>query len=137
MEKPSSGTGISEDDVLLILTALLVCVTGGFSILLADIWHINIAWVFAAWNSIGVVFLFIEDFGRRVREPSFAVFLGVWALLHGALVVILMRWMPALRMIPYLIVEMLIGYVLADLIFDIRPLRKIRQVVHSIGTTTT
>jgi hypothetical protein len=112
------------DRLLLIGAALLVCaiVTGSF--LLAIIFHVSSAWVFVAWNSIAVVPTFIRDFRTHLRKPSFLAFLFAWALVHGLLVVTLMRWMSILAMLPILTVELTVGFVLAEYLFDIRPEQK-------------
>lgn len=118
------GSGGCLDILLLIGAALLVCaiVTGSF--LLAIIFHVNSAWVFVAWNSIVLVPIFIRDFRTHLRRPSFLAFLFAWALIHGLLVVALMRWMSIFAMLPILAVELTVGFVLADYLFGVRPEEK-------------
>ena len=113
-----------RDKVLLVGAALLVCVVGVGAFWLADLYHLSAVWVFVAWNSIGLVPLFIRDFRTHLRKPSFLAFLFAWALIHGLLVVTLMRWMSILAMVPILAVELTVGFVLADYLFGIRPEEK-------------
>ena len=109
------------DKVLLIGTALLVCIIGTGSFLLAIIYHVNPLWVFAAGNAILMVPLFIRDFRSHLRKPSFVAFLFAWALIHGLLVATLMRWMSIAAMLPLLAIELTAGVAAADFIFGIRP----------------
>src|SRR5262249_51211141 len=109
------------DKVLLIATALLVCITGLAAFWLADFYHVSPIWVFVAWNSILLVPLFIRDFRTHLRRPSFVVFLIAWALIHGLLIATLMRWLSIAAIVPFMAIELTIGLVLADYMFGIRP----------------
>jgi len=113
-----------KDRVLLYLTALLVCVTGVGAFWLADLYHVNPVWVFFLGNSILLVPLFVRDFRSHLRKPAFVVFLAIWALAHGLLVATLMRWLSILRIFPFMLIELFVGLVLADYLFDARPNRE-------------
>lgn len=113
-----------RDKVLLVGAALLVCVVGVGAFWLADLYHVSAVWIFVAWNSIALVPLFIRDFRTHLRKPSFVAFLFAWTLIHGLLVVALMRWMSMLAMLPILAAELTVGFVLADYMFGIRPEQK-------------
>jgi hypothetical protein len=109
------------DKVLLIVVSLLVCVIGGAAFWLADEYHFNPLWVFAAWNSILLVPILIKDFRLHLKKPSFVVYLVAWAFIHGLLVAALMRWFSVPAMLPFLAVEIIAGLVAADYFFDIQP----------------
>jgi len=112
------------DRGLLIGTALLVGTTSVGSFWLADYFHVNPIWVFAAWNSILMVPLFIKDFRANLKKPSFVAYLVAWALIHGLLVATLMRWLSIPAMLPFLAIELIGGLLAADYFFDIQPSKK-------------
>jgi len=124
VERTSASRTQLSNSTLLILTALLICVAGVGSFWLADIYHANPVWVFLAWNCIGILAFFVEDFGAQIKKPSFVAFLVVWALLHGGTVALLMRWISLPMMLPFFFIEGVAGYLLANIIFDIRPGKK-------------
>jgi len=112
------------DRFLLIGTALFVGTTGVSSFRLADYFKVNPVWVFAAWNSIVMMPLFIKDFRAHLRKPSFVAYLVAWALIHGVLVATLMRWISIPGMVPFLAIELVAGLLAADYFFDIQPAQK-------------
>jgi hypothetical protein len=77
--------------------------------------------VFVAGNSIVLVPIFVRDFRTQVRKPSFVAYLAAWAVIHGLFVATLMRWFSIAAMIPFLAIELTLGYFVADYFFDIRP----------------
>ena len=95
----------SHDTLLLILTALVVCVFLVGSVLLIERYHIRSVWYFLAWHSIFVAVVFIDDFGARIKKPSFAAFISLWALIHGTMIALLMPWMSIVAMIPLIAIE--------------------------------
>jgi|SRR5882762_2563504 len=109
------------DRVLLICTALFVGTTSVGSFWLADYFQVKPVWVFASWNSILMVPLFIRDFRCHLNKPSFVAYLVAWALIHGLLVATLMRWLSIPAMLPFLAIELIAGLLAADYFFDIRP----------------
>src|SRR6266481_9867818 len=122
--KPESGGTLPSrclDRLLLVGAALLVCVMGGAAFWFAEDYRVNPAWIFVAWNSIWLVPLFIRDFRNHLRRPSFVAFLGAWAVIHGLLVVTLMRWLSIPAMLPILAIELAAGLAAADFAFGIRP----------------
>ena len=46
-----------KDWILLVITALLVCVAGGAAFWLADLHHVSPLWIFLLFNSIGIIAL--------------------------------------------------------------------------------
>ena len=109
------------DRMLLAGSALLVCVTTGASFLLGDIYHINPAWLFLAWNSILLLLSVGRGFRGSFKNPYFIVFFVAWMSVHGAVVVSLMRWVRMLYWIPLMAAELFIGYVIANWLFGILP----------------
>src|SRR5262249_42502357 len=115
------GQGRWADRIRLVGVALLVCMIGTASFLVGIIYHLNPAWIFVGWNSIGIAALFIDDFRTHLKKPAFVTFLVAWAVIHGLFVVTLMRWLSIPAMLPFLAIELTVGYFLADVMFDIRP----------------
>ena len=114
-----------RDQVLLVGSAVLVCVVGGISFYAAEeVYHINPAWVFFAWNSIFFGFILGKGFRRQFKKPQFVVFFVVWMALHGTVVVMLMRWIHMVYWVPFMGLELFIGFLTASLIFDARPERR-------------
>ncbi len=109
------------DKVLLVGSALVVCVVGGGAFWIAEDYHVKPAWVFFAWNSILMAPLFLRDFRTHLRKPFFVIYLAAWAAVHGLLIVGLMRWVPLGYWLICILIEGTIGLVLADYLFGIRP----------------
>jgi hypothetical protein len=107
------------DRVLLFGTGLLVCIAGVGSGILGEIYHVNSAWLFFAWNSILLIPLVGGDFRSQLKRPSFILFFFAWMIMHGLTVLGLMRWVDVLYWIPLLAVELFIGYFAAYCLFDI------------------
>ena len=116
-ERPGSGC---LDKFLLLGAALLVCILGVAAFWIADVYHVNPMWVFFLWNSMFLVPIFIKDFRGHLRKPAFLAFLLIWGLAHGLVVVALMRWTPISAWILGISLELVVGYVVADRVFDIR-----------------
>jgi hypothetical protein len=115
-----SRAGGCLDRVFLVGAALVVCVVGGAAFWIADAYHINAMWVFLLWNSLFIVHLAFKDFRTHLRKPTFVAFLIVWGIVHGVVVVAMMRRIPATLWILVISFELLVGYLLADRIFGIR-----------------
>ncbi len=112
------------DRVRLVCTAMLVCVIGGSSFLLGEIYHINPAWLFLSWNSIWLLVSVGKRFRIHFKKPEFAAFFLLWMAVHGTVVVMLMRWVHMLYWVPLMGLELFVGFLSADLLFGIRPDRK-------------
>jgi FtsH-binding integral membrane protein len=115
------------DRLLMIGAALLVCMIGVGAFAIADHYHSNPAWVFVAWNSIFIALSFVRRFRSHLKKPSFVAYLFVWAVIHGLLVVTLMRWFSIPAMLPFLAIELTLGVLAADYFLDIRPDDKEKQ----------
>ncbi len=103
---------------------MLVCVIGGSSFLLGEIYHINPAWLFLSWNSIWLLVSVGKRFRIHFKKPEFAAFFLLWMAVHGTVVVMLMRWVHMLYWVPLMGLELFVGFLSADLLFGIRPDRK-------------
>jgi hypothetical protein len=117
LKRPSSGC---LDRVFLIGAAFLVCVLLVAAFWIADAYHINAMWVFLLWNSLFIVHLSFKDFRTHLRKPAFVGFLIAWGVVHGVVVVAMMRRIPVVLWIFVISFELLVGYLLADRIFGIR-----------------
>jgi hypothetical protein len=72
------------------------------------------------WNSLFIVHLSFKDFRTHLRKPAFVAFLIAWGVVHGVVVVAMMRRIPVVLWIFVISFELLIADVLADYIFAIR-----------------
>jgi len=107
------------DKFLLLGAAFVVCVVGGAAFWLAEDYHVNPAWVFFAGNSILLIPLLGGDFRKQFRKPLFILFFVFWMIMHGLMVLALMRWVDVLYWIPLLGVELFAGYFVAYSLFDV------------------
>lgn len=110
------------DGFLLVVTALLLCGTGIGAFFLAEIYHVSPLWVFFAFTSGGMVVIFIKDFSGQLKRPAFVAYLVAWACAHGLLIIALTHWrVPFTLMLVSVAIELTLGLVLADYLFEIRP----------------
>jgi hypothetical protein len=109
------------DLVLLLLAAFVLCVVGVGAFWLADRYRLNAIWVFVCWNSIILMPMFFKKFRGHLKRPSFIVFLLVWAVFHGFIVVGLMRWLPFVYCVPVILIELTLGFLVADWLFGVLP----------------
>ena len=105
------------DRALLIGTALLVCLVSGGAFWIADIYHINPAWIFFAGNSIFAVPMLWKPFHPYIRKPKFIFFFLVWICIHGATVVSMMLWLPVEIWPVVMLLELAVGFIIAKLFF--------------------
>lgn len=111
-----------RDRLLLIGSALLVCVLGVGSFYFAGEYHINSLWVFFAVSSIGVIPALLRAFRGHLRRPFVIPFLTVLAIVHGLVFVCLMKWqMSVVYWFPIFIVELSAGAWAAYRFFGIIP----------------
>jgi hypothetical protein len=91
----------------------------GASFLLAEIYHVNVAWVFFGLNSLVMFLILRKAFGRQLKNPRFIAFAFLWMVAHGAVVVFLMRARISMFNWPiFLGLELFVGFLLANLISD-------------------
>jgi hypothetical protein len=103
---------------------MLVCVIGGASFLAGEIYHINPAWLFFLWNSIGLFLILGKAFRRHFKNAQFTAFFLLWMAAHGTVVVLLMRRVRMIYWIPLMGLELFLGFLAASLLFGIQPERK-------------
>jgi hypothetical protein len=109
------------DRVLLVGIALFLCMAGVGSAILGEIYHINSAWIFFAWNSIFLIPIVGRDFRSHRKRPAFIAFFGAWMVLHGAFMVLLTARVPILYWAPFIVSELFVGYFVAYLLFGVLP----------------
>ena len=109
------------DRALLFGAALLVVIAGCGSFLIADIYHVRPVWVFLGWNSIALIPAAGRQYRGHFRKPSFVAFFVLWMVIHGAVVVSLMRWVHVIYWIPLIGLELFLGFLTVDLLFGIKP----------------
>jgi hypothetical protein len=109
------------DQVLMLVLALgiIVFLFAAFSI--ADDYHVNKVWVFASWNSIALVPLFIKKFRIYLKNLKFIVFLIAWMIFHGLFMVLLMRFLPMAYWPVPILLELGAGGVAANWLFGVVP----------------
>lgn len=114
-------TGVRDGLVELGL-ALLLCVLGVGSFLLADAYQINSKWVFLAWGSFLTIPLFARAFRGHLKRPYMKPFLGGLAVVHGLIFIGLMKWgVPLEYWFPVFIVELSAGAWAAYRFFGVIP----------------
>jgi hypothetical protein len=111
-----------RDRVLLVGTAFLVCLTTGASFLLGEIYHVNPAWLFFAWNSILLLPILWKELRVYFGRPAFIIFSIGWMCAHGATVLGLMLWVPVILWPLILLLELAAGFIAAHWLFGF-PLR--------------
>jgi hypothetical protein len=82
------------DRALMVVLALGICVFGVASFWIADDYHINVIWVFASWNSVILLPLFLRMYGGQTKKRGFILFLVAWMVIHGLFMTLVMRWVP-------------------------------------------
>jgi|HubBroStandDraft_4_1064222.scaffolds.fasta_scaffold482219_1 hypothetical protein len=107
------------DRLLLISAALLVCAAGVGSGILGEIYHVNPAWFFFAWNSIFLLPLVGKKFRGYFKRPPFVAFFVAWMCAHGATVVSMIRWAPAVFWPFILLLELAFGFIIARWLFGL------------------
>jgi len=112
------------DRARLVGAAILVCVIGGGSFLLGEIYHLNPVWFFLLWNSIGLFLILRKAFRGHFKNAQFTAFFLLWMAAHGTVVVLLMRWVRMIYWVPLMGLELFIGFLAANLLFGIVPQRK-------------
>lgn len=108
-----------RDKALLLGAALLVCLIGGAAFLLGEIYHVNPAWIFFAWNSIFMIPMLAREFRGYWKKPAFIIFFLVWMAVHGFVVVSLMRWVSLVYWPIFILLELSAGFVTAHWLFGV------------------
>lgn len=108
---------------MLFVAALSVCVTGGGIILAFEIHHISQVWFLFAWSSIFLFPLIGKKFRAYFNHKSFVTFFILWMCVHGAIVVIMIVWLPVVLWPLILLIELAAGFMAAHRLFGF-PLRQ-------------
>lgn len=108
-----------RDRLLLIGSALLITVVGVGSFLLADAYHVRLAWVMSFW----FCFAFIAVLGWNVRDQfrsrSFIAFFCLWTVIHVVLMLALWKFVNLIYWFPLIFVELVVGFMLANRFFGV------------------
>ena len=107
------------DKVLLVGVGLIVCVIGVASFILAEIFRVNPVWVFFAGNSILMIPMFVREFHGYWKKPAFMIFFLVWMVVHGFVVVCLMRWVSLIYWPVFILLDLSAGFVTAHWLFGV------------------
>jgi hypothetical protein len=99
------------DKARLLGLALVICVGGVGCFLLADKYHIDPFWVFAALNSFWLIAFAVRRHPDAARTRTGMAFLGAWTLLHGLIAAILIARTVALVLwLPIFAIEFFLGF---------------------------
>jgi FtsH-binding integral membrane protein len=107
------------DQVLLLVTALVLCGVSSFS--LADDYKINPVWVFFAWNSLFYIAFLIRKFPNQWKSRGFLTFIMISSIFHGAIVISLMRFFSLAYWPIALFSEAVTGLQIANRLFGTVP----------------
>ena len=106
-----------KDSLLLISVAILVCVGGVGSFLMADSFKVNDKWIVIGLNSIGFIAIIWGRFKTFSPRPSVVFFFMAWLVIHGFLAFLLSLYLPFLYWIPIYMLEFAIGFRVASSLF--------------------
>jgi len=109
------------DLCFLIGSALMVCVLGVGTFVIAEIRHINPIWVFLSLISIGFFAFAKEEYRREFRSVRFILFVCVWIVVNMAVVVSILASFGWLWLIPALLLEQFLFYMSAFWLFGLQP----------------
>jgi hypothetical protein len=110
-----------RDSLLLVASALIVCILGVGAFWIAGDSHTGPIWVFFGLNAIGFTVVVGRKFPNRWTTPSFVVFFLVWLLLHGIVATMLAASVPIIYWLPIFGVELFVGFLAAYLLFGVLP----------------
>jgi len=119
LDQPGASTNGFRDRVLLVSSAILVCVIGVGAFWIADDYHANKLWVFFGLNAIGFIVVVGRKFPNHWQTPSFILFFMAWLVVHGIVAVTLAASLPILYWLPIFGVELFIGFFAAYLLFGV------------------
>jgi hypothetical protein len=124
LSQTSLPTSPFRDKLILVGSAIAVCVIGVSAFLFADNYRVNPVWLFFALNSLG----FMAVVGRKFRSYSktlpFISFFAVWLVVHAAVMIALTGWLPLAFWLPLIGLELFAGYLAAYHFFGPPPAGK-------------
>jgi hypothetical protein len=106
-----------RDKLLLVASAIVVCVIGVGAFWIAGESHTGPLWVFFGLNAIGFITVVGRKFPNHWKAPSFISFFLAWLLVHGIVATILAAAVPFLYWLPIFGVELFVGFLAARLLF--------------------
>ena len=107
------------DRSLLLIASLLVAGIGVAVFWLADDHHINPAWLFAAGAALVFFIVVGRDYRERLKSPQFVLFFIAWLLVHVLVFLLVLGHLGFLWYLPFVVLELWIGYTLAIRIFGL------------------
>ena len=107
--------------MLLLATALLLCISLGLSFWIADDYKIKTVWVFFAWNTILYVPFLVRKLHTQLKNRRLLAFIILWATAHGAIMIALVRFVPLVFWPLILLMEGTAGFQAAYQLFGVVP----------------
>jgi phosphotransferase system glucose/maltose/N-acetylglucosamine-specific IIC component len=105
------------DFLFLAGSALFVAALLTASFWMADKYNINQAWLFAAQAAVFFFAAVGWGYRKKFRSPAFVRFFLAWLLLHVTLYLLVLGYLGLLYYVPFVVVEVWIGYALAIWLF--------------------
>jgi hypothetical protein len=105
----------------LVCTATLVCVVGIGTFVLSELHHINPAWAYLSFMSIGFLVFAIEEYRKEFRSIRFVLFVCVWLVINLAVVLVVLGSFGWLYLILALVLEQVLFYMTAYWLFGLQP----------------
>jgi|SRR5690349_8825758 hypothetical protein len=121
VQAPLGKNGASgfRDRLLLVASAIVVCIIGLSAFWVAGDSHASPLWVFFGLNAVGFVIVVGRKFPDRWKTPSFILFFLTWLFLHGIVATMLAASVPFLYWLPIFAVELFVGFLAAYLLFGL------------------
>ena len=119
MEQLGTSKSGFRDRVVLVASAMLVCVIGVGAFWIATDYQADTRWVFFGLNSIGFVAIVGRKFPNHWKTPSFILFFMGWLVIHGIVAITLAASLPVLYWLPIFGVELFVGFLTAYLLFGV------------------
>jgi hypothetical protein len=101
--------------------ALLLCVFGVGTFVLADIYHVSPLWIFFGLLSVGFVAFAREEYRTEFRSPRFVAFVIGWLVVNVIVVLFVVGAFGWLWLIPALLLEQFLFYMTVYWLFDVPP----------------
>lgn len=115
------------DMLLLVGAALLIAGLSTGAALISEEHRISPAWLLSLWAGIGFLIIIGRTYGmRKFRSPSFALFSVAWLLMHVYVFLAVLGYLGFLYYLPFLVVELWIGFMSAIWFFGPPPNRGLR-----------
>jgi len=117
--KPSRKRGRLADRLLLLLAGIVVAGGGTVAFWIADAHHVT-AGLFAL--VIALSFLPVaRPYRRKFGSPDFILFFVAWLMVHTLLSLLVLGYFGLLYYLPFVVLELWVGYVVAFWLFGPPP----------------